>query len=72
MPVSVKLTGTHAEQWPLWYHPLISFMQVLTCRMVSEEKHCPAVNTLGLACNKFEFRGNKYDTDFLCDLGQIS
>lgn len=58
MPVSVMLTGTHAEQWLLRYPQLISFTQALTCRVVSEEKHCPAVNTLGLAHNKFEFRGN--------------
>lgn len=47
----------HAEQWPL--HPqLVSFMQALTDSIVSEEKQCPSVNMLGLACNKFEFRGN--------------
>lgn len=57
MPVSVNLAGTHAEQWPL-YPPLISSMQALTDSTVSEEKQCPSVSVLGLACNKFEFRGN--------------
>lgn len=52
------LTGTHAEQRPSWYPQLTSFMQALTCHVVSEEKRCPAVNVFGLACNKFEFRRN--------------
>lgn len=58
------LIGNHTEQWPLWYPQHISFMQALTCCMLSEEKHCPVfrrrntVTTLGLACNKFEFRDN--------------
>lgn len=47
-----------AERGPLWYPQLISFMQPLGHLMVSEEKQCPAMNTLGLAHNKFEFRGN--------------
>lgn len=58
MSVSVMLAGTHAEQRPLWYPQPISLVQVLTFHIVSEEKHCPAVNILGLACNRFEFRGN--------------
>lgn len=54
MPTGAML---YAERGPLWYPQFISFTQTLRHLVVSEEKQCPAVNTLGLAHNKFEFRG---------------